>query len=215
MNTEVLNHAIRRVPTVLAIVAYCQLALVCLLPFQALAQDDAAASTTRVMTEAEVLEWQSQPVDLLVNPIYLPEQAEMVYQPLVDYLRAETGLDIQLVTARNFHRYWLDARRDEASPLILEDAHMASWRMNRHGYEPLATTSTPTSYSLLTMGHFADDSLEDFVGRQISSLPSPSLGYVMLSGWFTNPLQQPLILSNATSWLDAIEIVFAGEADAA
>ena len=64
-------------------------------------------------------------------------------------------------------------------------------------------------------GALADDSLEDFVGRRISSLPSPSLGYLVLADWFDNPLQQPLILSTATSWLDAVEMVFSAEADAA
>jgi len=194
------------------VTVFCVLAA-SVLPLSLAAQDDNASDP--VMTEADALEWQTQPIDFLVNPIYPPEQAEQVYQPLVEYLRTETGLDLQLITARNFHRYWVDARRNEAAPFILEDAHMASWRMNQHGYQPLAMASTPTSFSLLTMGHMADDQLEDFIGRQVSSLPSPSLGYVVLTNWFTNPLQQPLILSNATSWLDAIEIVFAGEADAA
>ena len=179
------------------------------------AASDPAAESEQATTGADTLEWQAGTIQMLVNPIYLPEQAEQVYQPLVNFLNEETGLDIELITARNFHRYWLDARRDQSAPLILEDSHMASWRMNRHGYQPLVTTSTPTSFSLLAMGQFADVEWSDFVGLRISSLPSPSLGYVILSNWYNNPLQQPLILSNATSWLDAIEIVFAGEADAA
>ena len=173
------------------------------------------AESSAESVESDLLEWQSRPIQLLVNPIYLPEQAEQVYQPLARFLSEETGLNIELVTARNFHRYWLDARRDQSAPLVLEDSHMASWRMNRHGYQPLVTTSTPTSFSLLAMAQYADNDWSDFVGLRISSLPSPSLGYVILSNWYSNPLQQPLILSNATSWLDAIEIVFAGEADAA
>lgn len=183
------------------------------------AQDEsaegAAPESQPASGEIDTLEWQTGTIQMLVNPIYLPEQAEQVYQPLVNFLNEETGLDIELITARNFHRYWLDARRNESAPLVLEDSHMASWRMNRHDYQPLVTTSTPTSFSLLAMGQYADVEWSDFVGLRISSLPSPSLGYVILSNWYTNPLQQPLILSNATSWLDAIEIVFAGEADAA
>ncbi|MEM7053613.1 MAG: PhnD/SsuA/transferrin family substrate-binding protein [Pseudomonadota bacterium] len=187
-----------------------------------LAQDNAAETTAElqpenepVENETDLLQWQLEPIQLLVNPIYLPEQAERVYQPLADYLSEETDLNIQLVTARNFHRYWLDARRDESAPLVLEDSHMASWRMNELGYEPLVTTSVPTSFSLLAMGQYADYESSDFIGLRISTLPSPSLGFVILSSWYTNPFQQPAILSNATSWLDAIEIVFAGEAEAA
>lgn len=155
------------------------------------------------------------PLELLINPVYPPEQARLVYQPLVDYLNDSTGLEITLTVDRNFHRYWLNARRNEAPPLILEDAHMAAWRMVNFDYRPMVAPASPTTFSLLTTGAFADDSLNDFVGRRISSLPSPSLGYLVLADWFDNPLQQPLILSTATSWLDAVEMVFSAEADAA
>lgn len=155
------------------------------------------------------------PIDVLVNPIYLPEQAELVYQPLISYLREVTGLDLRLTTVRNFHRYWLEARRDSAAPLILEDSHMASWRMNNHGYTPLVTTERPVTFSLLASNASMEPSLSEFVGKRVSTLPSPSLGFLILTEWYDNPLQQPVILSNATSWLDAVEIVFSMEADAA
>lgn len=155
------------------------------------------------------------PLELLVNPEYPPEQARLVFQPLVDYLNDVTGLEITLAVDRNFHRYWLNARRNEAPPLILEDAHMAAWRMANFDYQPLVASATPTTFSLLTTGALADDSPGDFVGRRISSLPSPSLGYLVLADWFDNPMQQPLILSTATSWLDAVEMVFSAEVDAA
>jgi len=152
---------------------------------------------------------------LLANPVYPPEQARLVYQPLVDYLNATTGLQIELEVARNFHRYWLSARRNEAAPLILEDAHLAAWRMNNFGYRPLTTTENPEIYHLLTSGALADDPLEAFIGRRIASLPSPSLGYLVLASWYSNPLQQPTIVSTATSWLDAVEMVFSAEAEGA
>lgn len=155
------------------------------------------------------------PLELLVNPVYPPDQARLVYQPLIDYLNDETGLEITLVVDRNFHRYWLNARRNQAPPLILEDAHMVAWRMINFDYQPLVAAATPSTYSLLTTGAMADDRPEDFVGRRIASLPSPSLGYLVLADWFSNPMQQPLIESTATSWLDAVEMVFSGEADAA
>lgn len=155
------------------------------------------------------------PLEILVNPTYLPDQAELVYEPLVMYLREATGLDIQLTTVRNFHRYWLEARRNDAAPLVLEDAHMAAYRMNNYGYTPLVTTSRPTTFSLLASQASMDPTLDEFVGKRVSTLPSPSLGFLILTDWYTNPLQQPVVLSNATSWLDAVEIVFSMEADAA
>lgn len=152
---------------------------------------------------------------LLVAPDFPPDRAELIYQPLIDYLNDVAGLDIELVVARNYHRYWLDARRDETPPLVFEEAHIAAWRMQEFGYEPLVATAQPQTYSLLTTGALADEPLSAFIGSPISSLPSPSLGYLMLARWYPNPLQQPLILSTATSWLDAVEMVFSAEAQAA
>jgi len=154
-------------------------------------------------------------LEVLVHPVYPLDQARLVYRPLLDYLNDVTGLEFTLTVELNFHRYWREARRDEAPPLILEDAHMTAWRMNNFDYQPLITTAEPTTFSLLTTGAMADDNLDDFVGRRISSLPSPSLGYLVLADWFDNPMQQPLIQSTATSWLDAVEMVFSAEVDAA
>lgn len=209
-------------------------ALAVLVPSVAFAQDpaDVEAATQDVPASAEQASASAQngepeaasevpvqsltgPLELLVNPVYPPEQARLVYQPLVDYLNDYTGLEITLSVDRNFHRYWLNARRNEAPPLVLEDAHMAAWRMANFDYRPLVAPASPMTFSLLTTGALADDSLDDFVGRRISSLPSPSLGYLVLADWFDNPLQQPLIQSTATSWLDAVEMVFSAEADAA
>jgi len=154
------------------------------------------------------------PLQLLAHPVYPPERARQVFQPLVDYINDTTGLDLELVVDRNFHRYWINARNGEAPPLILEDAHMTSWRMINFDYQPLVTSSEPMSFSLLATG-MEGESPGDFYGRPISTLPSPSLGFLVLGRWYPNPLQQPLIQSNATSWLDAVEMVFSGEATAA
>lgn len=178
-------------------------------------QQDPGATGTQATGEDVPIQSLTGPLEILVNPVYPPDQARLVYQPLLDYLNDTTGLEVTLAVDRNFHRYWLNARRNEAPPLILEDAHMVAWRMNNFDYQPLVTTAEPISFSLLTTGAMADDSLGDFVGRRITSLPSPSLGYLVLADWFSNPLQQPRIQSTATSWLDAVEMVFSAEADAA
>ncbi|MDT8408845.1 MAG: PhnD/SsuA/transferrin family substrate-binding protein [Wenzhouxiangellaceae bacterium] len=179
-------------------------------PAQASAEPTGAAPDSTVTIQSL-----TGKLGVLVNPVYPPEQARLVYQPLIDYLNETTELEFELVVERNFHRYWINTRRNEVAPLVLEDAHMAAWRMRNFDYRPLVKTSKPLTFSLLTSGAFADDSLNDFIGRRVSSLPSPSLGYLVLASWFGNPLQQPLILSTATSWLDAVEMVFSAEADAA
>ncbi|MFW5815370.1 MAG: phosphate/phosphite/phosphonate ABC transporter substrate-binding protein [Wenzhouxiangella sp.] len=152
---------------------------------------------------------------LQVHPTFPPQQAELVYQPLLDYLNATTGHQFELQTARDFHRYWVDIRRGQQPDLVLEDAHLIALRIERDGFRPLARASTPTTFSLLTTRPESDLDLADFVGLSVSSLPAPSLGHLVLADWYPNPMQQPLIQSSASSWLDAVEIVFAMEADAA
>lgn len=168
----------------------------------------AAAHATSSATQSD------QNYTLQVHPLFSPAQAEMVYQPLIDYLNAATEYRFDLATARDFHRYWQDARRGQQPDLVLEDAHMIAFRMSRHGFVPLVRAEEFATFSLLS-DDFDLEELDDFVGQPISSMPAPSLGHLVLIGWFTNPLQQPVINSGAVSWQDAVNMVFSGESMAA
>ncbi|QOC21103.1 PhnD/SsuA/transferrin family substrate-binding protein [Wenzhouxiangella sp. AB-CW3] len=149
------------------------------------------------------------------HPVFSPDQAERVYGPLVRYLNETLPYRFDLRLSRDFHRYWLDARRGETPDLVIEEAHMTAFRMQRDDYSPLVAAAAPMSYSLMARAEHEGAGLADFIGRPVSSMPSPSLGYLVLARWYDNPMQQPVVLSNASSWLDAIEIVFAAEAEAA
>ncbi|MFP4207636.1 MAG: phosphate/phosphite/phosphonate ABC transporter substrate-binding protein [Wenzhouxiangella sp.] len=158
---------------------------------------------------------QGRALQFQVHPIFPPEQTALVFQPLLDYLEQATDQRFELHTSRDFHRHWLDLRRGSQPDLVLEDAHLIALRMQRDGYRPMVRASKPTTFSLLTNRPERAPELTDFIGLPVASLPTPSLGHLVLAAWFSNPMQQPLIQSSATSWLDAVEIVFAGEADAA
>src|SRR5690606_14868664 len=70
---------------------------------------------------------------LAVEPNYPPAQAEMVYQPLLDYLSASTGHTFRLKTASNYHVYWRDLRAGMKVDFAFEEAHFAGYRMGRLG----------------------------------------------------------------------------------
>ena len=152
---------------------------------------------------------------LVGQPSFDEYRANLVYSPLVEYLNQVTEHTITLQTPRDFTRYWQDIRAGRTPELVLDDAHIMDYRIRQQGYVPLARVQEPLTFSLLTSGNMADDPLEDFVGRIISTLPAPSLGYVVLSGWYNNPMVQPVVASTAQTWRDGVEIVFAMEADAA
>jgi ABC-type phosphate/phosphonate transport system substrate-binding protein len=158
---------------------------------------------------------QAANVTLMVEPTYNPEQAAEVYKPLVDYLNATTGHKVSLVTSRNYHFFWRDVRQNVPIDLMFAEAHISDYRAKRFQTEPIVRTAERASYTLLASDQLSDASLDSLVGKSIVTMPSPSLGFALLLEFFPNPVAQPNILSSAASWRDGVEIVFAGEADAA
>ncbi|MDX1569357.1 MAG: PhnD/SsuA/transferrin family substrate-binding protein [Xanthomonadales bacterium] len=153
--------------------------------------------------------------NLVVQPIYTPERAREVYAPLTDYLNRATSHTFNLVTPKNFHHYWADMRRRDDWHLIFDDAHFTDYRVQKFDYTPLVKTAEQASFSLLAGPMLMETELDTLVGRRIVTMPAPSLGFSLLTEWFSNPLQQPIIVSSAFTWRDTVEIVFAGEAEAA
>jgi len=151
-----------------------------------------------------------------VEPTYTEELAEEVYAPLLAYLNQATGHNFELVTSRNYHFYWSDLRSRGDIDLAFEEAHFVDYRAQRFGYQPLVKAAEPTSYSLLTMDPLEDDdALRGLVARRVVCMPAPNLGFALLLELYPNPMQQPDVRSAADSWRNTVEIVFAGEADAA
>ncbi len=152
---------------------------------------------------------------LLAHPAYPVARSAEVYAPLIEYLNASSGHTITLKSPRDFQQHWLNIRNGETPDLVLEDAPLTDYRIQNQGYTPLARVKQDVSYSILTSGAYADDELEQFVGRIISTLAAPSLGYLILLEAFPNPFSQPTIMSNAATSLDSVEMTFSMEADAA
>lgn len=150
-----------------------------------------------------------------VEPVYTPERAREVYEPLIDYLNASTGQTFKLVVARNYAFYWNDIRNRKDLHFVFDEAHFTDFRIQRYGYAPIVKSSLPSSYSLLTQDDVAEGNVQAFVARSLVTMPAPNLGFALLLEYFPNPMQQPDLRSLATSWRDTVEIVFAGEADAA
>ncbi|MBK8069464.1 MAG: PhnD/SsuA/transferrin family substrate-binding protein [Rhodanobacteraceae bacterium] len=150
-----------------------------------------------------------------VEPVYTPERAREVYEPLINYLNASTGQTFKLVVARNYAFYWNDLRNRKDLHFVFDEAHFTDFRIQRYGYVPIVKSSIPSSYSLLTQEDVAEGNVQAFVARSTVTMPAPNLGFALLLEYFPNPMQQPDLRSLATSWRDTVEIVFAGEADAA
>ncbi|MCB1561121.1 MAG: PhnD/SsuA/transferrin family substrate-binding protein [Xanthomonadales bacterium] len=152
---------------------------------------------------------------ITIEPNYPPDQLALIYKPLLDYLDKSTGHHFELVTTRNYHFYWRDLRNATPVDFTIEDAPFVEYRMLRQQFVPLARVAEPTSYRLIAQPDYADNGIDGLIGYRVACLPSPSMGIALLNGMYTNPLAQPEVKSEATSWREAVEIVFAGEGEAA
>ena len=151
-----------------------------------------------------------------VEPSYRPDRAAEIYKPLLDYLDKATGQHFVLVTSRNYHFYWRDIHSVTKTAFALDEAHFADYRIVHDKYVPLVRAAEPTSYSLVTSdAELGGKGPQALVGHSIITMPSPSLGYVLLLEMYSNPVSQPDIRSTAGAWRDAIDSVFGGDDDAA
>lgn len=173
------------------------------------------AACAAAAVQAQGTSPENQTFRVAVEPSYPPEQAREVYRPLLEYLAKETGEKFELVAVRNYHFYWRDLRKAPEVDFAFEDAHFTEYRMQRSGFVPLARKAEPSVYVLVADPEVAEQGVNGLVGRSVVSMPSPSLGFAALAALFTNPISQPEIRSEASTWRDGVEMVFSGDAVAA
>ena len=150
-----------------------------------------------------------------VEPNYPPAQAQEVYKPLLAYLSKATGHRFLLKTSGNYHVYWRDMRGGVPTDFAFEEAPFTDYRISRQRFTPIARVADPTKFILLVDSNNAAAGANGLIGRRIASMSAPSLGYLLLGELYKNPIAQPEIQSVAASWKDGVEMVFAGETDAA
>jgi len=153
-----------------------------------------------------------------IEPHYSPQRAAEVYAPLEAYLnQALKPLNhrVTFVYPRNFHFFWRDVRQNAPVDFMIAEAHLTDYRAKRFQFEPFVKTAEKTSYAVLAMDDVASRGALGLINARVVTMPSPSMGFALLAEIWPNPVRQPNVQSTAASWRDGVEIVFAGEADAA
>ncbi|HDP89078.1 MAG TPA: hypothetical protein ENN42_03860 [Thioalkalivibrio sp.] len=150
------------------------------------------------------------PIRLAIQPIQTAETTASFYRPLIDYLREQTGLPIELATSSNFLTYWTQMKRGDYD-LVLDAAHFTDYRIRELGYVPLAKMPGEVSYSLVTHADTFIFEPAELTGKPVASLAAPSLGMVRMLELYPNPLRQPRILEAATTEA-IIEMIESGRA---
>lgn len=152
---------------------------------------------------------------LTVEPNYPPAQAQEVYKPLLGYLSKSTGHTFVLKIAPNYHVHWRDMRGKAKVDFTFEEAHFTDYRAKRQRMIPQVRVVENTKYTLLISDEMASGGVQGLIGHRITSMSSPSLGYLLLGEIYQNPIAQPEIKSFAANLKDGVEMVFAGESDGA
>lgn len=153
-----------------------------------------------------------------IEPHYSPQRAAEVYAPLQGYLNQvlkPLNHSVTFVYPRNFHFFWRDVRQNAPVDFMFADGHITDYRIKRFQYEPLVKTVENTSYAVLAMDDVAARGARNLIGARVVTMPSPSMGFALLAEIWPDPVRQPNVMSTAASWRDGVEIVFAGEAEAA
>ena len=150
-----------------------------------------------------------------VEPDYPPDRIQEAYKPLMAYLDKATGQHFTLLAARNYHFYFRDMQAGGKADFAFDEAHFTDYRIKHSQYEPLARNAAPTSYTLVTNLDVGKAGVNGLVGHSIATMSAPSLGYSLLVEFYQNPVSQPDIRSSSPSWKDAVEAIFAGDADGA
>lgn len=150
-----------------------------------------------------------------LEPANPADRTEEIYAPLMVYLKKATGADFKLEAVKNYHNYWRDVTSGAKTDFAFDEAHLADYRIQHAHFEPLVHVVEPTSYTLVSNIDLDKKGINGLVGHKIVTMSAPSLGYATLLQFYPNPVLQPDIVSTATSWRDATDRVFGGEADAA
>jgi ABC transporter, phosphonate, periplasmic substrate-binding protein len=157
----------------------------------------------------------SYALTLAVEPNYAPEDAKKIYAPLAAYLSKATKQKVEVVVSSSFNFYWSDLRANKGYDLVFEQAHFTDYRARKFGYVPLVRTAEKASFALLVQNPLPHNTPSDLVGKGVVTMGAPSLAYALLLDYYKNPMQQPEIRTQTTSWRDAVQIVFDEGADAA
>ena len=153
-------------------------------------------------------------LSLSIQPVLPKSEILKAYQPLADYLSAQTGHSVGIKAHANFLTYWSDMRRSKEHHLVLDAAHFTDYRARTRNYDVLAKLPDSVSFSIVTHEDELVFDVDELVLKKVATMVSPSVGAIRLLDLFKNPMRQPRIVYARDS-NDAAQQVLQGKAYAA
>jgi len=141
------------------------------------------------MARAEISE-----LVLGIAPLQSEAEIRAQFQPLCDYLAAIARLPCRVGTRPNFITYWETVRQGKDFNLVLDEAHFTDYRAKKMKFTVLAKIPNTVTYSLIVPRTAKLNDPARLAGRRIATLGIPSMGAAQLSGLFTKPSKQPILV---------------------
>lgn len=151
---------------------------------------------------------------LTVQPILPPDEINLQYKALADYLSAKTGDKIRLIAARDFRTYFTKMKSKQGYDMILDAAHFTDYRIKHMGYKVLAKLPHTVSFTLVTGPDLFIFEPEELAHRKIASMMSPSIDRLRLKKMFPDKKNMPIFIK-VNNIKDAVKKIFDGTVDAA
>lgn len=151
---------------------------------------------------------------LAIQPILPRAKIKVVFQPLADYLSAETGEKITLSAFSSFKSYFMNMKRQRGFDIVLDAAHFTDYRVKRMNYTVLAKVPDTVSFSLVTGPKLLVFDAEELIPYRIATMISPAIGGLRLKELYPDRNHSPIIV-RATDSEDAVNQIHDGRVDAA
>lgn len=151
----------------------------------------------------------------LTVPPFLPQtEMKAQYSKMADYLGKVLGTPIELVTHTSYLGYWETMRKGAGYELVLDNAPMIDFLVQRQNYTVLAKVEGVVSMSLVTRDDVAILDPQELLGKPVAAIASPNLSALVMFQMFPNPLRLP-DFKYANNAREAIDMVLKGKAVAA
>jgi len=143
-------------------------------------------ASTALVSAAHAANWR------FAVPPFLPQaELQTQYAPLVEYLNATTGEHFELVTSNSYLSYWNTATKGGAYDLVLDNAPMIDFRVQRQKFTVLAKITGVISQSVVTSEKTSIFEANELIGKKVAAVATPNLSALAMFQLFPNPMRQP------------------------
>jgi len=143
-------------------------------------------ASTALASTAQAANWR------FAVPPFLPQaELQAQYAPLIEFLNATTGEHFELVTSSSYLSYWNTATKGGAYDLVLDNAPMIDFRVQRQKFTVLAKITGVISQSVVTSEKTSIFEANELVGKKVAAVATPNLSALAMFQLFPNPMRQP------------------------